>query len=304
MRTITIATRRSPLALWQAEHVAQLLKNQGVESTLLPMVTEGDRILDRPLNEIGGKGLFVKGLEQAMLDRKADLAVHSMKDVPADFPEGLGLSVILEREDPRDAFVCSQPLAALKPGAVIGTSSLRRKTQLLARHPGWEVKDLRGNVGTRLSKLDAGEYDAIILAAAGLKRLGYNNLLDQLLPMDVSVPAVGQGAIGIECRSDDDELQAVLAPLNHQPTAVAVRAERALANALGASCQMPLAGFARFDGDDQSLLKMTAVLGSIDGSSLLREELQGDSGEPELLGQEAAERLRLAGADALLAAFQ
>lgn len=300
MRKIIIATRRSPLALWQAEHVATLLNAQGIESELLPMVTEGDRILDRPLNEIGGKGLFVKGLEQAMLDGQADLAVHSMKDVPADFPEGLGLSVILEREEPRDAFVSQTKMVDLKAGAIIGTSSLRRKTQLLAWRPDLDVRDLRGNVGTRLGKLEAGEYDGIILAAAGLKRLGHHALLHDLISIDQSLPAVGQGAIGIECRSDDQELLAALAPLNHEPTAQAVRAERALAAALGASCQMPLAGFARhIDGQ----LQLTAVLGSADGSTLLREEVRAEPDESESLGQEAAQRLRLAGADKILAAF-
>lgn len=222
-----IATRQSPLALWQAQYVQQRLMaaHPGLQVELVPMVTKGDVILDTPLAKVGGKGLFVKELEQAMLENRADLAVHSMKDVPVNFPEGLGLVTICEREDPRDAFVSNHynAIDELPQGAVVGTSSLRRQCQLSARRPDLIIRSLRGNVGTRLGKLDAGEYDAIILAAAGLKRLGLEDRIRQALPAELSLPAVGQGAVGIECRLDDSALITLLQALNHSETAVCVR---------------------------------------------------------------------------------
>ena len=248
MKKINIATRESPLALWQAEHVASLLRQQhSVEVQLVGMTTQGDQILDSPLAKIGGKGLFVKELEKSLLQGDTDIAVHSMKDVPVDFPEGLGLAVILQREDPRDAFVSNQyaSLADLPIGAKVGTSSLRRQCQIRAARPDLVILDLRGNVQTRLSKLDAGQYDGIILAAAGLKRLQLEARIRFLLAPEQSLPAIGQGAIGIECRSNDSAVIALLAPLNHIDTYDCVMAERAMNERLHGGCQVPIAGFAQ-----------------------------------------------------------
>ncbi|MEJ6655424.1 MAG: hydroxymethylbilane synthase, partial [Pseudomonas sp.] len=248
MRHLRIATRKSALALWQAEYVKARLEelHPGLTVSLVPMVSRGDKLLDSPLAKIGGKGLFVKELEAALLADEADLAVHSMKDVPMQFPDGLGLYVICEREDPRDAFVSNayESIDALPQGSVVGTSSLRRQAQLMARRPDLQIRFLRGNVNTRLAKLDAGDYDAIILAAAGLKRLGFDERIRSCLAPELSLPAGGQGAVGIECRSEDTELHALLAPLNDLDSALRVRAERALNNHLNGGCQVPIACYA------------------------------------------------------------
>ncbi len=300
-RHLRIATRKSALALWQAEYVKARLEQLHPELSvsLVPMVSRGDKLLDSPLAKIGGKGLFVKELETAMLEGEADLAVHSMKDVPMAFPEGLGLYVICEREDPRDAFVSNRfdSLDSLPEGSVVGTSSLRRQAQLMARRPDLVVRFLRGNVNTRLAKLDAGEYDAIILAAAGLMRLGFEQRIRYAMPPEESLPAGGQGAVGIECRSDDLELQALLAPLNDQDSALRVRAERALNRRLNGGCQVPIACYAeRANGQ----LWLRGLVGDPDGKQLLRAEARGDEQDPEALGVAVAEQLLAQGAQAIL----
>ena len=247
-KTLKIATRQSPLALWQANYVKDRLQQQYPDLTveLVPMVTKGDVILDSPLAKIGGKGLFVKELENALLNKEADIAVHSMKDVPMQFPEGLGLAVICQREDPRDAFVSHsyRTFTELPQGAVVGTSSLRRQCQLKALRPDLDIRSLRGNVGTRLSKLDNGDYDAIILASAGLIRLGLADRIASFIDIEQSLPAAGQGAVGIECRTDDVQVQALLAPLADAETTYCVRAERAMNNHLQGGCQVPIGGYA------------------------------------------------------------
>ncbi|WP_435132243.1 hydroxymethylbilane synthase [Plesiomonas shigelloides] len=300
---IRIATRQSPLALWQAEHVRQLLcaKHPDLEVTLVPMVTKGDVILDTPLAKVGGKGLFVKELELALLEQRADIAVHSMKDVPVEFPDGLGLVCICERDDPHDALVSNHydSLDALPQGAIVGTSSLRRQCQLRAARPDLHIKDLRGNVGTRLSKLDNGEYDAIILAAAGLRRLGLEARIRARLSVQQSLPAVGQGAIGIECRLDDARVRALLAPLNHADTADRVVAERAMNNRLQGGCQVPIGSYAELTGDQ---LYLRALVGAPDGSRLLQAEIRGPRTEAEQLGSALAEQLLDAGAGSILSA--
>lgn len=269
-REIRIATRKSALALWQAEYVKARLEqaHPGLLVTLVPMVSRGDKLLDAPLAKIGGKGLFVKELETALLDNEADIAVHSMKDVPMDFPEGLGLYCICEREDPRDAFVSNtfDSLEALPAGSIVGTSSLRRQAQLLARRPDLQIRFLRGNVNTRLAKLDAGEYDAIILAAAGLIRLGFEDRITSTISVDDSLPAGGQGAVGIECRSADVEIHALLAPLHHADTADRVVAERALNKRLNGGCQVPIACYAVLEGDQ---LWLRGLVGQPSGGTLL-----------------------------------
>lgn len=300
-RHLRIATRKSALALWQAEYVKARLEQLHPELSvsLVPMVSRGDKLLDSPLAKIGGKGLFVKELETAMLEGEADLAVHSMKDVPMAFPEGLGLYVICEREDPRDAFVSNRfdSLDSLPEGSVVGTSSLRRQAQLMARRPDLVVRFLRGNVNTRLAKLDAGEYDAIILAAAGLMRLGFEQRIRYAMPPEESLPAGGQGAVGIECRSDDLELQALLAPLNDQDSALRVRAERALNRRLNGGCQVPIACYAeRANGQ----LWLRGLVGDPDGKQLLRADARGDEQDPEALGVAVAEQLLAQGAQAIL----
>ena len=302
MRTLRIATRKSPLALWQAEYVkASLLKHHPqLTIELVTFTTQGDKILDTPLAKIGGKGLFVKELEQAMLAGDADLAVHSMKDVPMECPEGLAITTICEREDPTDAFVSNRfaSLQELPLGAIVGTSSLRRQCQLRALRPDLEIRDLRGNVGTRLGRLDNGEYDAIILASAGLKRLGLQQRIAQSLTQ--LLPAVGQGAVGIEARSNDTELLALLAPLHHLPTALCVQAERAMNRRLQGGCQVPIAGFATLD--NQHLI-LNALVGSLDGQSVLRYQAQTtDLQAVEQLGETVAEGLLAQGADKVLAA--
>ena len=296
-----IATRQSPLALWQAQYVQQRLMaaHPGLQVELLPMVTKGDVILDTPLAKVGGKGLFVKELELAMLEGRADLAVHSMKDVPIDFPEGLGLVTICEREDPRDAFVSNRynSIDELPQGAVVGTSSLRRQCQLSARRPDLVIRSLRGNVGTRLGKLDAGEYDAIILAAAGLKRLGLEDRIRQAMPAEISLPAVGQGAVGIECRADDEQLITLLQALNHDDTAVCVRAERAMNTRLEGGCQVPIGSFAVLE-DDQLWLR--GLVGSPDGSQMVVGERRGPRDHAERMGVSLAEELLDGGARDIL----
>lgn len=300
-REIRIATRKSALALWQAEHVKDRLQQAHPELsvTLVPMISRGDKLLDSPLSKIGGKGLFVKELETALLEGHADIAVHSMKDVPMDFPEGLGLFCICEREDPRDAFVSNHfpSLAALPSGAVVGTSSLRRQTQLLARRPDLQIRFLRGNVNTRLAKLDAGEYDAIILAAAGLIRLGFQQRITENLDILHSLPAGGQGAVGVECRSADTDIHALLAPLHHADTDVRVRAERAMNKHLNGGCQVPIACYAVLEGEQ---LWLRGLVGSPTGERLLAADQRGSRQHPEALGVAVAERLLAQGAGAIL----
>jgi len=301
---IRIATRKSPLALWQAEYVKRELERHhpGLTVELLGMTTRGDRILDAPLAKVGGKGLFVKELEQAMYEGRADIAVHSMKDVPVDLPEGMILPVICEREDPRDAFVSAAyaTLDALPQGARVGSSSLRRQCQLRERRPDLVLGDLRGNVQTRLGKLDAGEYDAIILATAGLLRLELEARIAERLPVEVSLPAIGQGAVGIECRADDAETLALLAPLHHPATATVVSAERAFNRRLEGGCQVPIAGHAVLEGDS---LWLRGLVGSPDGTTVIRGEVRGAAADAERLGVSLAEDLLGRGAGAILAAL-
>jgi len=305
MQKLRIATRRSRLALWQAEHVAALLRaaHDGLEVELVPMVTEGDRILDRALAEVGGKGLFIKELEVAMYEGRADLAVHSMKDVPADLPEGMTLACVLERADPHDAFVSNRypRLDALPQGARVGTSSLRRQCQLRHARPDLEVIQLRGNVDTRLRKLDEGHYDAILLAAAGLKRLGLDERIASVVPSEASLPAVGQGIIGIECRAEDATTQQLVGALEHLPTRTCLEAERAFAARLQGSCQSPVAGFAELDGDR---LRLRGLVGAPDGSRVFADEAHGTAAEAAALGDRLASRLLEAGAGPLLAALR
>mgnify|MGYP002700300044 FL=1 len=301
-RTLRIATRKSPLALWQAEHVkARLLAlNPELIVELVTFTTKGDIILDTPLAKIGGKGLFVKELEVAMLAGDADIAVHSMKDVPMEFPEGLELGVILERETPTDAFVSNnfKSLDELPQGAIVGTSSLRRQCQLQANRPDLVIRSLRGNVQTRLGKLDAGEFDAIILASAGLLRLEMESRIAQYLTPEVSLPAGGQGAVGIELRSDDAETLALLKPLQHDTTAYRVTAERAMNRRLEGGCQVPIACYAE---ENNGELWLRGLVGSIDGKQMLTTEYRAPVAEAEALGIKAAEDLLSQGADKILA---
>ena len=299
--TLRIATRISPLALWQAEYVkAELGKiHPHLEVEIVAMATKGDKFLDAPLAKIGGKGLFVKELEAAMLEQRADIAVHSMKDVPMELPQGLALPIICAREDYRDAFVSNEfeSLAKLPVGAIVGTSSLRRQCQIRAARPDIEVRNLRGNVNTRLSKLDNGDFDAIILAAAGLIRLHLEHRIKEFLSPEQSLPAVGQGAVGIECRSNDEQTLALLRPLNHPDTQVRVIAERAMNNRLQGGCQVPIAGFAELQADQ---IFLRGLVGYADGSKLFRAEICGPRQDAQALGIEVAEKLLDAGAgDAL-----
>ncbi len=300
-KVLRIATRQSPLALWQAHYVKDrlLALHPGLSVELVPMVTRGDVLLDTPLAKVGGKGLFVKELELAMLEDRADIAVHSMKDVPVEFPKGLGLVTICEREDPRDAFVSHHytSLDSLPHGSVVGTSSLRRQCQLLSARPDLQIRMLRGNLGTRLGKLDAGEYDAIILAVAGLKRLKMEDRIRQALAPEISLPAVGQGAVGIECRLDDEWTRSLLAPLNHPQTALRVRAERAMNTRLEGGCQVPIGSYAEIiDGE----LWLRALVGAPDGSQIIRGERRGKPQEGESLGVSLAEELLSNGAREIL----
>jgi len=300
--TVTIATRESQLALWQAHHIRDRLTGLYADLTveLLGMTTQGDQILDSPLSRIGGKGLFVKELEQAMAAGRADLAVHSIKDVPMELPDGFVLAAITTREDPRDAFVSNRyaGLAELPVGARVGTSSLRRQAQLRARFPKLVIDTLRGNVNTRLRKLDEGQYDAIILAAAGLKRLGFDARITAVLSPEDSLPAVGQGALGIETRADQPEIAALLAPLNDPVTAACVRAERAMSRALQGGCQAPIGGYAEIVA---GRLRLRGFVADLDGVRFYRAEAEGDSAAPEALGQQVAEALIAQGADRLMA---
>jgi hydroxymethylbilane synthase len=301
-RTLRIATRKSPLALWQAEHVKSrlLALNPELNVELVTFTTQGDKILDTPLAKIGGKGLFVKELEVAMLAGDADIAVHSMKDVPMEFPEGLELGIILERENPRDAFVSNtyKSLEDLPQGAIVGTSSLRRQCQLQRLRPDLVIRSLRGNVQTRLGKLDAGEYDAIILASAGLIRLEMESRIAQYIEPEVSLPAGGQGAVGIELRSGDEETLALLKPLQHDITAARVLAERAMNRRLEGGCQVPIACYAlEQDGE----LWLRGLVGSIDGQQMLTAEYRAPVADAEALGIKAAEDLLSQGADKILA---
>lgn len=302
-KVLRIATRKSPLAMWQAEHVQQVLQqaHPGLSVELVGMKTRGDHILDSPLSKIGGKGLFVKELEHAMLEGEADLAVHSMKDVPMVFPEGLMLSAIGEREDPRDAFVSNTctGLDDLPQGSIVGTSSLRRQCQLQAMRPDLKIHFLRGNVNTRLSKLDAGEYDAIILAAAGLKRLGFDARIASYLEPEVCLPAGGQGAIGIELRTDDTDTQALVQVLHHDKTAFCVMAERAMNIRLNGGCQVPIGAYAVLQDEGQTLW-LRGLVGSSDGKKMLYAEAKGAPEQAQKIGEQVAEELLAQGADAIL----
>ncbi len=301
---IVIATRESRLALWQAEHVKARLEAlyPGCKVELLGMTTRGDQILDRPLAKVGGKGLFVKELETALLDGRADIAVHSMKDVPMQMEEEFALACISEREVPLDAFVSNRydSLADMPPGAVVGTSSLRRESQLHAQYPHLGVTSLRGNLDTRLRKLDEGQYDAIILAAAGLTRLGLKERIRSVLPAEISLPAAGQGALGIECLAGRAELLRWLQPLNDADTAACVLAERAVARALAGSCEVPLGAYAEVRGGK---LWLRGFVARPDGSLIVRSEREGAVGDAEPLGRALAEDLRAQGAEAILAAI-
>lgn len=304
---LVIASRESRLALWQAEHVRAALQQYypACDVSILGMTTRGDQILDRTLSKVGGKGLFVKELEFAMDEGRADLAVHSLKDVPMELPPGFTLAAVMEREDPRDALVSSTfaSLDEMPAGTVVGTSSLRREAALRSRYPHLVIKPLRGNLDTRLGKLDRGEYGAIILAAAGLKRLGLGERIRALIPVEVSLPAAGQGALGIETLSTRPDLADWLAPLNHLPTALAVTAERAVSRRLGGSCQVPLAAHAHWNGDQ---LRLEAFVALPDGTRAIRAAAAGpaaDLAAAEALGQACASDLLAQGAESILAAL-
>jgi hydroxymethylbilane synthase len=301
MKPLVIATRKSRLALWQAEHVAARLKgaHPGLEVTLLPLSTRGDELIDRRLDKVGGKGLFVKELETAMAEGRADLAVHSMKDMPAELPPGFTLAAITAREDPRDALVSGKfsSLREMPRGSTLGTSSLRRSAQVGERYPGIEAKLLRGNVETRIAKLERGEYDAILLAAAGLKRLGLENRIASLIDPKDMLPAPGQGALGIECVDGRAEVAALLGRLADPVTADCVRAERTVSRALGGSCTLPLAAFAEIHAGE---IRLRALVASSDGRRVVRAECAGPRADPEALGERAAEDLRRQGAEEIL----
>jgi hydroxymethylbilane synthase len=304
-RRVVIVSRHSALAMWQARHIQARLAElyPKIEISIRGVVTEGDRRLGTSLAKIGGKGLFVKELEEALARGEADLAVHSVKDVPMNLPEGFTLAAITERADPRDAFVSSRyrSLNDLPAGGRVGTSSLRRESQLRARYPQLVVEPLRGNVPTRIRKLDEGRYDAVILAAAGLKRLGLEDRITALLTPEESLPAVGQGALGLECRAERADLALLLAPLNHRTTALCVSAERALSRALTGSCNIPLGGFAEMSGER---LRLRGFVGSPDGRRQVSAEREGPAADPEALGVALAERLKAQGAAAILAALE
>jgi hydroxymethylbilane synthase len=298
---IRIATRKSPLALWQANFVKQqiLTNHPNLTVELIPMVTKGDVLLDSPLSKIGGKGLFVKQLEQAILNNEADIAVHSIKDIPAAFPEGLTLATICKRDDVRDSFISNKysNIDELPNGAIIGTSSLRRQCQLRAKYPHLQIKDLRGNVGTRLAKLDNQQYDAIILASAGLKRLALEDRIKQYIDTNLILPAVGQGAIGIETRSDDKQILEILSVLDDKHSRVCIEAERAMNKALQGGCQVPIACYSQLNNN---ILSLQGLVGRIDGSKIIKGKLEGSITEAEKLGQELAKRLLDQGAKAIL----
>lgn len=304
IRTLSIASRESALALWQSEHIKARLEAlyPDLKVHINGMTTQGDKILDVPLAKIGGKGLFVKELETALINGQSDIAVHSMKDVPMEFPEGLELAVICERENPFDAFVSNhyQSVDELPQGAVVGTSSLRRHSQLVAQRPDLIIKSLRGNVNTRLAKLDAGEFDAIILAASGLIRLGFQARIKSTLNADQSLPAVGQGALGIECRSEDEAIKTLLKPLSHQESEYCVKAERAMNHYLHGGCQVPIAGYATLDG---STLTLSGLVASLDGKTVIRACLSAEVEQAETLGVNVAKALLAQGAGPLLEAL-
>jgi len=299
---LRIATRKSPLALWQANHVrdALMARNPGLDVELFTMTTQGDKILDTPLAKVGGKGLFVKELELGILEGRADLAVHSMKDVPVEFPEGLGLAAILEREDPRDVLISNtfSSIDTLPEGARVGTSSLRRQCQLRAGRPDLEVLDLRGNVNTRLAKLDNGDYDAILLAAAGVKRMGWEDRITELLPPEQFLPAIGQGAIGIEIRVADERVSRVVKALNDEQTATRIRAERALNERLQGGCQVPIAGYSEIS---HGVMVLRALVGRPDGTELVQGVISGKPEDGGELGQVLADDLLSRGAKQILA---
>ena len=300
--TLRIATRESALALWQANYVKSKLEQAHplLNVELVPMTTKGDQILDTPLAKIGGKALFVKELEVAMLEDRADIAVHSMKDVPVEFPEGLMLHTICQREDPRDAFVSNkyQELETLPKGAIVGTSSLRRQCQIKSMRPDLDIRDLRGNVNTRLRKLDEEQYDAIILAAAGLIRLNMADRIKQYLPVSTLLPANGQGAVGIECRSHDSRVHQLLSVLEHEETRIRVLAERAMNRTLQGGCQVPIGAYAEVENNT---LHLKGLVGSLDGCEIIQADIRGTVNEAEALGEQLAERLLQLGADKILA---
>lgn len=311
-RKIIIATRGSKLALWQAEWIRAQLEsgNPGLMVELKKIKTTGDKILDVPLAKVGGKGLFVKEIEEALLRKKADLAVHSMKDVPTDLPEGLHLAAICKREDPRDAFIArAQTIKSFKElpkDAHVGTSSLRRSCQLLNKKPSLKITQLRGNLDTRLRKLDEGQFDAIILAAAGVKRLGLQKRITEILPAAISLPAIGQGAIGIECRRDDEFINSILKKLNHRATSICVKAERAFLKKLEGGCQVPIGAYAELEksksqNSESKILVIRGLVGSLDGKTLIKGSKNGKPENAEALGTALAESLLLKGAGKILA---
>ena len=301
---LKIGTRQSLLALWQSNHIAACLRKQypECEVVLKKIVTKGDRILDVPLAQIGGKGLFTKEIEEDLLSGEVDLAVHSLKDMPTVLPEGLCLTAITERANVGDAFVSNKynSFAELPLGAVVGTSSLRRKAQLLAARPDLTIRDLRGNVDTRLRKLDEGLYDAVILAAAGLERLGHGDRIKAVIPSDVCLPAVGQGALAIECRAGDEEVRQMLDFLNDVPTVQATAAERAFLGLLEGGCQVPIGVHADVEGDK---IKIEAIIAALDGSTVLRDTIEGAADEAVALGQELGRKMLANGGQKILAAI-
>ena len=301
-KTITIGTRKSLLALWQSNYIKSCLEKEypDCEVRLQKIVTKGDKILDVPLSKIGGKGLFTKEIETALLDGEVDLAVHSLKDMPTKLPDGLCLTAITERAVVGDAFVSNKynTFAEMPAGAVLGTSSLRRKAQLLAKRPDLDIRDLRGNVDTRLHKLDEGQYDAVILAAAGLTRLGYGDRIKETLPCDFCIPAVGQGALAIECRTDNTEVRAMLEFLNHPATKSCTDAERAFLGLVEGGCQVPIGVHADVMENDR--MHVTAIIASLDGSTLLRDEIDGDAADAIALGQTLGKRMLDNGGKAIL----
>lgn len=300
---VRIATRKSPLALWQAEYVKQqlLAHHPQLQVELIALSTRGDKLLDTSLAKVGGKGLFVKELEIALLEDEADIAVHSMKDVPMEFPDGLALAAICEREDPLDAFVSNnyQHLDQLPAGALVGTSSLRRQSQVRAQFPDLQIKDLRGNVNTRLAKLDQGEYDALILASAGLIRLNMHQRIASRLEAELCLPAGGQGAVGIECRAEDKAIQALLDPLHHPQSAFCVLAERAMNRRLQGGCQVPIGCYAQLQSSGDRL-NLRGLVASVDGQTMLKADIQGAVEDAERLGEMLADKLLSMGAGEIL----
>jgi hydroxymethylbilane synthase len=299
---LRIATRNSPLALWQAHYIRDRLLNEhdGLAVEIVGMTTKGDKILDRSLSKVGGKGLFLKELEEALLDGRADIAVHSMKDVTVDLPKGLEISCVCERETPNDAFVSNRfkSLHEMPDGAVVGTSSLRRKAQLTHHFPQLQIRELRGNVNTRLKKMDDGEYDGIILAAAGLLRLGFDKRIATLIETEDSLPAVGQGIVGVECREGDQVVKELLAFLNDKESEICLKAERKMNECLDGGCSVPIAGFAELNGDT---ILMRGVVGDVENGHLLHATAQGLASHAESIGEQVAIDLLSQGAQALIA---